>query len=88
MNSRDHIPERLVGQRLDRPSRVMVLFVNQKGEIFVRGKSIDESSFGFSILALYKNSDNSDARATKPAMKKECDHVRSPFWFDGQSHVT
>ena len=61
--------------------------VSQKGEIFVRGKSIDKSSFGFSILAPYKNSDHSDARATKPAMKKGCDHVRSPFWFDGQSHV-
>ena len=47
--------------------------VSQKGEIFVRGKSIDKSSFGFSIPAPYKNSDHSDARATKPAMKKECD---------------
>ena len=53
--------------------------VSQKGEIFVRGKSINESSYDFSILALYKNSDHSDARATRPAMKKKCDHVRSPF---------
>ena len=67
---------------------IIVFSISQKGEIFVRGKSIDESSFGFSILALYKNSDYSDARATKPAMEKNCDHVRSPFWFDGQSHVT
>ena len=35
-----------------------------------------------------KNSDHSDARTTKPAMRKECDHVSSPFWFDKQSHVT
>ena len=55
VNSRDHIPERLVGQRLDRPSRVIVFYVNQRGEIFVRGKSIDKSSFGFSLLALYIN---------------------------------
>ena len=65
MNSRDHIPERLVGQRLDRPSRVMVFYVNQKGEIFVRGKSIDESSFGFSLLALYINSGANNEASNK-----------------------
>ena len=65
VNSRDHIPERLVGQRLDRPSRVMVFYVNQKGEIFVRGKSIDESSFGFSLLALYINSGANNEASNK-----------------------
>ena len=62
--------------------------VNQNGRIFLYGKSINKSSFGFSILALYKNSDHSDERKTKQAMRKECDHVSSPFWFDKQSHVT
>ena len=58
----------------DRPSQVkciMVFSVNRNGEIFVCGKSIDESSFGFSLLALYNiNSYHSDAHTTKPAMKK------------------
>ena len=38
--------------------------------------------------AIKKNSVHSDARTTKPAMRKGCDHVSSPFWFDKQSHVT
>ena len=64
----------------------MVFSVNQKDEIFVRRKSIYESSYGFSLLALYINSDHSDAQTTKPALRKEC--VSSLFWFDKQSHVT
>ena len=52
----------------------MVFSVNQKKEIFVRGKSVDESSFGFGLLALHKNYDHSDTSTTKPAMRKECDH--------------
>ena len=54
--------------------------VNQKWEIFVRRKSIDESSFGCSLLALYINSDNSDVRSTKLAKRKECEHASSPFF--------
>ena len=59
MHSRGHIPERLVDQR--KPMQVkciMVFSVNQKGEIFTCGKSVDESSFGFSRLALYIDSDH------------------------------
>ena len=66
----------------------MVLSVNQKDEIFVRRKSIYESSYGYSLLALYINSDHSDAQTTKPALRKECDPVSLPFWFNKQSHVT
>ena len=32
--------------------------VNQKGEIFVREKSVDESSFGYSLLAPYSQVGN------------------------------
>ena len=42
----------------------------------------------FLEIAVYINSDHCDARTTKPAMRKECDHVRSPFLFDKQIHVT
>ena len=42
----------------------------------------------FLEIAVYINSDQCDARTTKPAMRKECDHVRSPFLFDKQIHVT
>ena len=59
----------------------MVFSVNQKGEIFICGKSIDESSFGFILLALYNiNSYHFDAWTTKPAMTKECNHASSPFF--------
>ena len=33
---------------------IMVVCVHQKREIFVRGKSVDESSFGYNLLAQYK----------------------------------
>ena len=37
----------------------------------ITGKSfIDESSFGYSLLAPYKNSDHFDKRTTKPVMRK------------------
>ena len=55
----------------------MMFSVNQKGEIFHRGKSADESSFGYSLLALYINSDHADARITKPAIRKR----RKEFTF-------
>ena len=42
----------------------------------------------FLKIAVYINSEHCDARTTKPAMRKECDHVRSPFLFDKQIHVT
>ena len=42
----------------------------------------------FLEIAVYINSDHCDARTTKPAMRKECDQVRSPFLFDKQIHVT
>ena len=53
-------------------------------------KSMDESSFGCSPQALYTciNSDHSNARTTKLTMRKQCDHVSSPFWIDKQSHMT
>lgn len=52
-------------------------------------KSMDESSFGCSPQALYTciNSDHSNARTTKLTMRKQCDHVSSPFWIDKQSHI-
>ena len=55
----------------------MMFSVNQKGEIFHRGKSADESSFGYSLLALYINSDHADARITKPPIRKR----RKEFTF-------
>ena len=36
----------------------MVYSVNQKGEIFVREKSVDESFFGYSLLAPYSQVGN------------------------------
>ena len=49
----------------------MVFFVNQKEKLsFVERQSIDESSFGYSLLAPYKNSDHFDARTTNPVMRK------------------
>ena len=59
----------------------MALSVNQKGLICVLGKSIDERSFGCSLLALYK----SDARITKSALRKEWDYMSSPFCFDNEA---
>ena len=61
--------------------------VNQNGDIFVFGKSMDKSSFDYNLLALYMyiNSGHSDARTTKPAMRKECDHMSSRFGLTNKS---
>ena len=82
VNSRCHVPERLVGQRKAKWNNGDLCQTRWR-KISVRGKSIDKSSLSFSLLALYI--DHSDARTTKPVCPR---HVTSPFWFGKQNHVT
>ena len=62
LNSRRHIPERLIGQRLAKSSKG-VLCQPKWRNLFRRLKSIAVCTFGYSLLAL--NSDHFDAWTTK-----------------------
>ena len=72
VNSHAHIPD-----PNNRPSWKMVFLVNQRRWMCVCRNSVIESPFGCSLLLHY----NSVVQTRKSAMRKECDHKWSAFWW-------
>ena len=72
----------------------MVYSVNSKGRGSILDSIIAECYRKLSVVALWASTKwltpkcKQQAEPAKSARRKECDHMRSPFRFDKQSHVT